>query len=662
MKKTIVKALCIFLSVVMLITAMPMVGVNLFPAADAAGADEALGAYPLDVSVSSDKTSYGALDVATFTVTIKNVSNSTVYNISSQSDFNGLSPTGKGNTYILDGVSLNAGESIGYSYKATINPDRLNFFLKLFLKIKRLFSGSENVPSITVNDGRNNTAESISVRFSKNEVTDTVTVWYKYDTTIVNTDTNEEFAAAVTSLVNDMGTVDVEQALDDAFYTSRVIAQFKSFEYFDFDSLNCDDVILRDDGMAILQFSSGALAKRCIDILSGRNDVVFAEPDYVLVSDSIEQAASDFDYSWGESYIGADKYAGYLSQNGKNNLVKVAVVDSGVDMEHPLLKGRLLSGGRDYVDGDTYPDDENGHGTHIAGIIADCTDNLNVKILPVRVLNADGNGVFPRAYTLVSSVAFGIEYAADAQPENVTFTCSDTGVAEISSEGKLTAKAPGKATVTVTTACGKSDSVEITVNEYIDVENIVLDKTAVSLAVSDTVKLNAAVSPANATDASVDWYSEDENIALVDDDGTVMAISTGTVNIVAISGTAIIAKCAVTVKSNYIFGIQTPSMTTIRHRDAIKLHVKLEGAAPENSYVKWSASNKNFKTEEINGGNSLLITSDKKGDTVFTATLYAADGNVLATQTIEMNSKAGFFDKIASFFRAIFGRTEVYES
>ena len=79
----------------------------------------------------------------------------------------------------------------------------------MFLKIKRLFSGSENVPVITVNDGRNKTSENITVKFSKNEITDTVTVWYKYDTTIVNTDSNEDFAAAVTSLVNDIGAVDV---------------------------------------------------------------------------------------------------------------------------------------------------------------------------------------------------------------------------------------------------------------------------------------------------------------------------------------------------------------------------------------------------------------------------------------------------------------------
>ncbi len=46
----------------------------------------------------------------------------------------------------------------------------------------------------------------------------------------------------------------------------------------------------------------------------------------------------------------------------------------------------------------------------------------------------------------------------------------------------------------------------------------------------------------------------------------------------------------------------------------------------------------------------------------FTATLYSADGEVLATDTIEMKSKAGFFDKIGGFFRSLFGTTKIYEN
>ncbi|WP_223206060.1 S8 family peptidase [Streptomyces xanthii] len=91
----------------------------------------------------------------------------------------------------------------------------------------------------------------------------------------------------------------------------------------------------------------------------------------------------------------------------------IAVVDSGVDLKHPDLKGRLV-GGYDFVDGDKKPQDGFGHGTHVAGIAAAHTDNgIGVaggapaaKIMPVRVLGADGSGSN-------GNITRGIVWAAD---------------------------------------------------------------------------------------------------------------------------------------------------------------------------------------------------------------------------------------------------------
>ncbi len=93
--------------------------------------------------------------------------------------------------------------------------------------------------------------------------------------------------------------------------------------------------------------------------------------------------------------------------------VKVAVIDTGVRSSHTDLSGRVLSG-RDFVNPGTSADDENGHGTHVAGIIAANRNNRkgiagmapSTKILPVRVLDRNGSGTS-------SDVANGIIYAAD---------------------------------------------------------------------------------------------------------------------------------------------------------------------------------------------------------------------------------------------------------
>ncbi|MDQ0418628.1 thermitase [Croceifilum oryzae] len=98
---------------------------------------------------------------------------------------------------------------------------------------------------------------------------------------------------------------------------------------------------------------------------------------------------------------------------GTNDTV-VAVVDSGVQSDHPDLKGKVIAG-YDFVQSDNDPsNDELGHGTHIAGTIAAQTNNNigvagvapNVKVLSVRVLDRNG-------YSYSEVIANGITYAVD---------------------------------------------------------------------------------------------------------------------------------------------------------------------------------------------------------------------------------------------------------
>lgn len=93
--------------------------------------------------------------------------------------------------------------------------------------------------------------------------------------------------------------------------------------------------------------------------------------------------------------------------------VQVAVLDTGVDYDHPDLKDRVILG-PDYIDRDNDPKDRHGHGTHVAGIIAASLNNNegvagvapNVKILAIRVLGEDGSGS-------LFNIAKGIAYAAN---------------------------------------------------------------------------------------------------------------------------------------------------------------------------------------------------------------------------------------------------------
>jgi len=104
---------------------------------------------------------------------------------------------------------------------------------------------------------------------------------------------------------------------------------------------------------------------------------------------------AELDNTWGVKRIGA----GTVHDGGnKGTGVKVAVIDSGVDYNHPDLAGRVV-GGYDFVNSDTDPLDDNGHGTHVAGTVAALDNDVGVvgvgpeiSIYALKVLNSSGSG------------------------------------------------------------------------------------------------------------------------------------------------------------------------------------------------------------------------------------------------------------------------------
>lgn len=104
----------------------------------------------------------------------------------------------------------------------------------------------------------------------------------------------------------------------------------------------------------------------------------------------------------------------------------VAVIDSGVRASHPDLVGKVMVG-YDFVANDNDANDENGHGTGVAGTLSPRSNNqIGVcgvawanPILPVRVLDANGSGNY-------SAIANGIIYAADRGAKVINLSLGGT--------------------------------------------------------------------------------------------------------------------------------------------------------------------------------------------------------------------------------------------
>ena len=130
--------------------------------------------------------------------------------------------------------------------------------------------------------------------------------------------------------------------------------------------------------------------------------------------------------------------------------------------------------------------------------------------------------------TLIATVS-----PADATNNTIEWSSSDENVVTVE-DGIVTAASPGTATITVTTQDGGyTDSCIVTVLDTQPVTSVSISSHEETLAVNDNVTLTATVLPDNATYPTVTWSTSNENVATVNQNGQVTAVSPGTATITA---------------------------------------------------------------------------------------------------------------------------------
>lgn len=178
----------------------------------------------------------------------------------------------------------------------------------------------------------------------------------------------------------------------------------------------------------------------------------------------------------------------------------------------------------------------------------------------------------PETLELVTNGENTANLNAKATPEDatgitVTYESSDPSIVTVDETGLVTAVANGEADITTTLtqvndmATGETATAEnstqteplvLTATTHVvvttKVEAITLDNTEGILTVGNTHKINASVTPENATDLTVTWTSSDNNIATVDADGNVKAVAVGNATITASAGN-VSAEYALTVNN-----------------------------------------------------------------------------------------------------------------
>ena len=241
----------------------------------------------------------------------------------------------------------------------------------------------------------------------------------------------------------------------------------------------------------------------------------------------------------------------------------------------------------------------------------------------------------------------------NAADKNVTWVSSDSEVATVDANGKVTAVKAGNATITVSVDSNPAltDTCEVTVTDQTySVTGVALAPDKAVMYVGDTKNLTVEFTPSNATNKNVTWKSSDEAVATVVD-GVVTAVGKGTATItVTTEDGGFTATCEITVKIPVSSVTLNPTSTALVVGDTKQLTASVEPENADDSTVVWSSSNAKVTTVDQNG----LVTAVGVGTTTITATA----GDKSATCTVTVTAKPVPIKRIALSDAAVsVGRT-----
>ena len=185
-----------------------------------------------------------------------------------------------------------------------------------------------------------------------------------------------------------------------------------------------DKTALLLDDTFVLTVPSGQ-AELIANQLSKNPQVEYAEVD----------ATANASYTPNDPYLGnqwgiskVDAYGAWNATKGSTD-TNIAIIDSGIDQNHPEFSGRIIGRSNFTTDPDV---DNRGHGTHVAGITAANANNgtgiagvdHNAKLMSVKVLDSNGNGYY-------SWIANGIVWATDNGADIINMSLSGTSASSV---------------------------------------------------------------------------------------------------------------------------------------------------------------------------------------------------------------------------------------
>jgi len=153
--------------------------------------------------------------------------------------------------------------------------------------------------------------------------------------------------------------------------------------------------------------------------LQNRADVAYAEPNYTIQAEDVPNDWPYGETEWADT--GMEAAFDFLTAGPVGATVRIAVVDSGVDADHPELVDVLIPG-YDFANRDSDPEDDAGHGTKVCGVIgakggnatgsAGVAWNTPIEIMPLKFMKLSDGSTTGYTSDAVDAIYYAVDHGA----------------------------------------------------------------------------------------------------------------------------------------------------------------------------------------------------------------------------------------------------------
>jgi len=199
----------------------------------------------------------------------------------------------------------------------------------------------------------------------------------------------------------------VIQESEPDFSSNSLIVQTKTIDAVEEEAVSVTAIT---EDVYLVNFENPFQTENAYEKLKSKSEIKNVIKNYKM---HISGVSSGYE-AWGVTYTGMDRYTNKLFLDENNEEIKIAVLDTGINPYHEVFMD-IEAGDRldftdsyDYVNSDDDVTDDNGHGTLVAGAIAESTP-ANVKIVPVKVMDSEENGDFNDIFEAIADLSTQVD-------------------------------------------------------------------------------------------------------------------------------------------------------------------------------------------------------------------------------------------------------------